>query len=221
MTGRIVVATRLVAGVDEAGRGPLAGPVVAAAVILDPAAPIAGLADSKVLPRPGATCWRPRSAAARWRGASRWPTSTKSTRSTSSARRCWRCAARSTASPRARRGADRRQPLPAARVPRPRDRQGRPRRRVDLRRVDPREDRARRDARRARRAVPGVRLRAAQGISDAGPPRGAGAFRAVPRPPAQLRAGGAGRIRVLIRCRPARTPDRCACGSASLARPGV
>lgn len=39
----------LVAGVDEAGRGPLAGPVVAAAVILDPGRPIAGLADSKTL----------------------------------------------------------------------------------------------------------------------------------------------------------------------------
>ena len=39
----------LVAGVDEAGRGPLAGPVVAAAVILDDLRPIAGLADSKVL----------------------------------------------------------------------------------------------------------------------------------------------------------------------------
>ncbi|RYF01978.1 MAG: ribonuclease HII [Comamonadaceae bacterium] len=39
----------LVAGVDEAGRGPLAGPVVAAAVILDDLHPIAGLADSKVL----------------------------------------------------------------------------------------------------------------------------------------------------------------------------
>ena len=37
------------AGVDEAGRGPLAGPVVAAAVILDDRAPIKGLADSKVL----------------------------------------------------------------------------------------------------------------------------------------------------------------------------
>jgi len=37
------------AGVDEAGRGPLAGPVVVAAVILDPARPIAGLADSKQL----------------------------------------------------------------------------------------------------------------------------------------------------------------------------
>lgn len=39
----------LIAGVDEAGRGPLAGPVFAAAVILDPAKPIEGLADSKKL----------------------------------------------------------------------------------------------------------------------------------------------------------------------------
>ena len=38
-----------VAGVDEAGRGPLAGPVVAAAVILDSRRPIRGLADSKIL----------------------------------------------------------------------------------------------------------------------------------------------------------------------------
>lgn len=40
---------RHVCGVDEAGRGPLAGPVYAAAVILDPQRPIAGLADSKKL----------------------------------------------------------------------------------------------------------------------------------------------------------------------------
>ncbi len=40
---------QLIAGVDEAGRGPLAGPVYAAAVILDPARPILGLADSKKL----------------------------------------------------------------------------------------------------------------------------------------------------------------------------
>ena len=39
----------LLAGVDEAGRGPLAGPVVAAAVILDELQPIAGLTDSKKL----------------------------------------------------------------------------------------------------------------------------------------------------------------------------
>ncbi len=41
--------TILIAGVDEAGRGPLAGPVVVAAVILDPARSIAGVGDSKTL----------------------------------------------------------------------------------------------------------------------------------------------------------------------------
>ena len=39
----------LICGVDEAGRGPLAGPVMAAAVILDPTRPISGLNDSKKL----------------------------------------------------------------------------------------------------------------------------------------------------------------------------
>lgn len=39
----------LIAGVDEVGRGPLAGPVVAAAVILDPRKPVTGLLDSKLL----------------------------------------------------------------------------------------------------------------------------------------------------------------------------
>ena len=39
----------LTAGVDEAGRGPLAGPVIAAAVILDPQKPVSGIADSKKL----------------------------------------------------------------------------------------------------------------------------------------------------------------------------
>ena len=41
--------TRTECGVDEAGRGPLAGPVYAAAVILDPKVPIRGIADSKVM----------------------------------------------------------------------------------------------------------------------------------------------------------------------------
>lgn len=43
------MAHSLVCGVDEAGRGPLAGPVYAAAVMLDPERPVAGLADSKTL----------------------------------------------------------------------------------------------------------------------------------------------------------------------------
>jgi ribonuclease HII len=46
---RIDAGNILVAGVDEAGRGPLAGPLAVAAVILDPARPIAGLNDSKKL----------------------------------------------------------------------------------------------------------------------------------------------------------------------------
>lgn len=49
MSSLFLAAARRPAGVDEAGRGPLAGPVVAAAVILDPDRPIDGLADSKQL----------------------------------------------------------------------------------------------------------------------------------------------------------------------------
>jgi ribonuclease HII len=45
----IPVIAEIVAGVDEAGRGPLAGPVVAAAVVLDQTRPIEGLTDSKLL----------------------------------------------------------------------------------------------------------------------------------------------------------------------------
>ena len=47
--GLLFEAIGLIAGVDEAGRGPLAGPVVAAAVILDDLKPIKGLNDSKKL----------------------------------------------------------------------------------------------------------------------------------------------------------------------------
>ena len=49
MEVELVLPPGRVAGVDEAGRGPLAGPVIAAAVILDPLRPIAGLRDSKCL----------------------------------------------------------------------------------------------------------------------------------------------------------------------------
>ncbi|CAM5797134.1 ribonuclease HII [Rhizobacter fulvus] len=50
--GLVFDAPGLMAGVDEAGRGPLAGPVVAAAVILDELKPIRGLNDSKLLSAP-------------------------------------------------------------------------------------------------------------------------------------------------------------------------
>ena len=49
------VPSALLCGVDEAGRGPLAGAVYAAAVILDPARPVPGLADSKLLDAPRRT----------------------------------------------------------------------------------------------------------------------------------------------------------------------
>jgi ribonuclease HII len=49
LRGMETITQALICGVDEAGRGPLAGPVYAAAVILDPAKPIAGLNDSKKL----------------------------------------------------------------------------------------------------------------------------------------------------------------------------
>ena len=85
-----------VAGVDEAGRGPLAGPVVAAAVVLAPGARIAGVDDSKRLEpeeREDAVRGHPRAGDGAWavgivdRGDDR-------PRSTSSRRRAWPCARR-------------------------------------------------------------------------------------------------------------------------------
>lgn len=62
--------THLVAGVDEVGRGPLVGAVVTAAVILDPAKPILGLADSKSSAKSGALRYSTRSKKKRCAGAS-------------------------------------------------------------------------------------------------------------------------------------------------------
>ena len=135
----------LSAGIDEAGRGPLAGPVFAAAVILDPGKRIKGLRDSKVLlpERREALAVQIRAKCHRVGGRVRRRAGDRHAQHPAGD------AARD--APRGRgalgaadRGDRRRQPVPDARVPGVRDREGRPRRRVDLRGVDPRQDRARR-----------------------------------------------------------------------------
>lgn len=63
---------------DEAGRGPLAGPVVAAAVILDPSRRIRGLADSKALTPKSASAWLASFESAASPGPSHGPTATRS-----------------------------------------------------------------------------------------------------------------------------------------------
>ena len=87
-------------GIDEAGRGPLAGPVFAAAVILDPGKRIRGLARLQGAERPsGASNSPARSVLRPSRGRWRRPTCTRSTPSTSCRRRCLRCGARWRRSP--------------------------------------------------------------------------------------------------------------------------
>ena len=86
----------LVCGVDEAGRGPLAGPVVAAAVILDPNKPINGLNDSKKLSAKRRDQLREEICAKALPGPSQKPLSRRLTRSTSFTPACWRCSVRST-----------------------------------------------------------------------------------------------------------------------------
>ena len=87
----------LMAGVDEVGRGPLAGPVVAAAVILDERQRIRGLNDSKLLSAPTRERLHDEIRAKALCCASAWPASTRSMPSTSCRRHCWRCAAPSMA----------------------------------------------------------------------------------------------------------------------------
>ena len=102
----------LLAGVDEVGRGPLAGAVFAAAVILDPARPIEGLADSKKLTAKRreqlfevicerATCWAiAKASVSYWSGAAT-ASSSRPSRSRASPR-LWRVTASPAPSPASR-----------------------------------------------------------------------------------------------------------------------
>ena len=157
-----------VAGVDEVGRGPLAGPVVAAAVILDPTAPVDGLRDSKLLTRAATTAARardPRPRARLRRGPRRAAADRHGERAAGHLVRHARGARAATSRARARPG--RRQPPDPRRDLHP---AGDRRRRSPLglggRRVDPREGRARLLHAARRPALSRVRLPAAQGVRD-------------------------------------------------------
>ena len=82
-----------VAGVDEVGRGCLAGPVVAAAVVLHPDRHIPGVCDSKMVPAAERERLYERILRTRSPGRSRRPIRPKSIASTSTRRRCARCSA--------------------------------------------------------------------------------------------------------------------------------
>src|SRR5450830_1633568 len=77
----------IICGVDEAGRGPLAGPVMAAAVILDPKRPIIGLRDSKNYQKQNAKHWQLKSSTMRLLGLSHSVQSKRLTDNASTARR--------------------------------------------------------------------------------------------------------------------------------------
>jgi ribonuclease HII len=134
----------LICGVDEAGRGPLAGPVYAAAVILDPARPIPGLKDSKKIPEPSRVrlAGEIRAHALAWSVA--WATEEEIDRL--NILRASLLAMRRAVlglNPAAARGPDRRQPLSRAAHPRPRHRPGRRQRTLHFRRLHPGQDRTR------------------------------------------------------------------------------
>jgi hypothetical protein len=158
---------RRLAGVDEAGRGPLAGPVTAACVILDPERPIPGLADSKAL----SPARRERLADAIRQHALAWSVAEASVDEIGQLNILQ--ATMLAMQPRGRRFADDadrgprgRQPLPGHRASGPGHRAGRRSGPGDQRGVDPRQDGARcRDADDPSRPSP-VRIRPPQGISD-------------------------------------------------------
>ena len=162
----------VVCGVDEAGRGPLAGPVYAAAVILDPARRINGLADSKVLSaeRRELLAGRIRERAVAWAVASASVEEIDAINILRAALLAMRRAVEAlSVAPRG--SLDRRHPLPRPRLPRARHR-----RRRRLHKVISAASILAKTARDAEmrapaRALPAVRLRPPQGLLHPGAPR--------------------------------------------------
>ena len=193
----------LVAGIDEAGRGPLAGPVVAGAVILDPERPIRGLRDSKQLTAPE----RDRLAVKISARALAWAVAEADVAEIDdlnilqatlvAMRRA--VAALSVAPGEALVDGNH---CPSLGVSRARDCRWRSRRRRHFRRIDSREDRAGLDAGRAGPRVSRVRIRAAQGLRDPGASRRACSPRTLSRAPAEFCAGATDALRLLNLARP-------------------
>jgi hypothetical protein len=157
-----------IAGVDEAGRGPLAGPVAVAAVILDPSRPIAGLGDSKALSEARRDALEPliRERALAWHV--EWVSAAEIDRLN---------ILRATLEGMAR----------AVNALRP----GAERALIDGDHggLDPGQGRARPLDARTRRPAPGLRLRRAQWLSDTGAPGNPAPTGPLRRTPAQFRAG--------------------------------
>ena len=178
---------QITAGVDEAGRGPLAGAVYAAAVILDPARPIEGLADSKAL-KPARREALALEIRARWPGSSPAPAS-GDRQPEHPARHHAGDAARG-AGPvrRAATGAGGRQPGAQAGLHGADRDQGRRPGAGDLGRVHPGQDRPRRRPAAPARAVSAICLRSAQGLRHGAAPAAAARAWPLRRTSAQLRA---------------------------------
>ena len=180
------------AGVDEAGRGPLAGPVVAAAVILDELRPIRGLTDSKLLtPRASASGCSTRSAPRRCASAS--PQASVEEIDTLNILQATLLAMRRAVEGlrlQPQQGAGRRQPAAGAGDAGRSDRQ---RRRQGAGRSRPRRSWPRCTATgcacELHERASAVRLRRPQGLLDARAPERAARARRLPAAPAQLRAG--------------------------------
>ena len=157
----------LICGVDEAGRGPLAGPVCAAAVILDAANPIEGLADSKKLSEKQRDRLAPiiRERALAWSVAYAEVDEIDQLNILQATLLAMRRAVLALHYPAAP-GAGGRPVLPANRHPQPGHRQGRQQSCRHFRGFHPGQDGARRTHAAAARTISAVRFRRTQGLSD-------------------------------------------------------